>query len=192
MQYILSGMHDRGERCSPREARRERRQDSSIHNFSQLLKVSSSSGSWQPQPRRLQAACKGIFLHPQMIQSRQLVLAFLTHKGQIFLSPHLHHRLSRKQKRTDRQRPCEKKKCWNLSSLRSFAVDTYSTKILQETVWNRGEGQTPCLQQVPGSRAAHSDHGPTPTDTEGSKLPRATGHKTCSCSPLLIPKQTHP
>lgn len=61
MQYDLLGKHNRGEHCSPREGRREERQDFSIHNFSQLF----------TKPPALQASGS-----PELEDSRQPARAF--------------------------------------------------------------------------------------------------------------------
>lgn len=110
-QYILLGKHGSGEDCSAGEARREEKQNFSIHHFSQLLtKPPALQGPSSPeleafgQPSRALAPSPGSLQGNLPDDSEQTVgRAFLLHKGQIFLSAHLHQRLSRKQKLKDRQ-----------------------------------------------------------------------------------------
>lgn len=191
MQYILLGKHGSSEDCSAGVARREEKQDFSIHHFSQLLtKPPALQGPSGPeleafrQPARAFAPSSGSLQGNLPDDSEQTVArAFLPHKGQIFLSAHLHQGLGRKQKLKDRRRPWKQQKRWNLGSPQSFAVDSFSVRISEDLalMWVKGKFPTwitlkdstlragPTTTAPKAARTARHTHGalPLPESIEG-------------------------
>lgn len=111
MQYVMLGKHASGEDRSAGEARREEKQDFSIHHFSQqLTKPPALQGPSGPELETFRQPARAFALSPGSLQGnlpddseQTVVRAFLPHKVLIFLSAYLHQTLSRKQNLKDSQ-----------------------------------------------------------------------------------------
>lgn len=130
----------------------EEKQDFFIHHFSQLLtKPPALQAPSSPELEAFRQPARAFAPSPGSLQGnlpddseQTVVRAFLPHKGQIFLSAHLHQGLSRRQKLKDRQtKALEATEMLEPWQSQEFCLDSCSVMISQQLASTGMKGKLP-------------------------------------------------